>query len=153
MKAFGIRSRPVLESSIAAVDTLGAKQTATTRAAVPPRQQTLKIMSFLLQAAIVAILFILFAWAAFESESLCGDFGVWIFIGLFLPAPMICEGLGLRKLSFLGSSSIPEPALWCAMIFVAGIYGLVLVGAIRKHCVELQEAVSDGRSPATSEMK
>jgi hypothetical protein len=98
---------------------------------VPPRQQTLKILSFLLQAVIVAILFILFAWAAFKSESLGGDFGAWIFTGLFLPAAMICEGLGLGKLSFFGSSSIPEPPLWCAMIFVACIYGLVLAGATR----------------------
>ena len=132
MKAFRISSRPVLESSIAAVDTFEAKHAATSRAAVPPPpQQTPKIWPFLLQAAVVAVLFILFAWAAFKSESLGGDFGAWIFIGLFLPAAMICEGLGLGKLSFIGSSSFPEPALWCAMIFVACIYGLVLVGAIR----------------------
>jgi hypothetical protein len=103
MKAFRISSRPVLESSIAAVDTFEAKQAATTRAAVPPRQQTPKIWPFLLQAAVVAVLFILFAWAAFKSESLGGDFGAWISIGLFLPAAMICEGLGLGKLSFFGS--------------------------------------------------
>jgi hypothetical protein len=131
MKAFGIRSRPVLECSIAAVDTFGAKQAATTRAAVSPRQQAPKIWPLLLQAAFVAVLFILFAWAAFKSESLGGDFGAWIFIALLLPAAMICEGLGLGKLSFLGPSSIPEPALWCAMIFVACIYGLVLAGATR----------------------
>jgi hypothetical protein len=131
MKAFGIRSRPILEFSIGAVGTFEAKQAATTRAAVLPRQQTPKILPFLFQAAVVAVLFILFAWAAFKSESLGGDFGAWIFIGLFLPAAVICEGLGLGKLSFLGTSSIPEPVLWCAMIFVACIYGLVLVGATR----------------------
>jgi hypothetical protein len=131
MKPFGIRSRPVLECSIAAVDTFEAKQAATTRAAVSPRQQAPKIWPLLLQAAFVAVLFILFAWAAFKSELFGGDFGAWILIALLLPAAMICEGLGLGKLSFLGPSSIPEPALWCAMIFVACIYGLVLVGATR----------------------
>jgi hypothetical protein len=131
MKASGIRSRSVSESSIGAVDTFEAKQAATTGAAVPPRQHKSKIWPFLLQALVVAVLFIFLAWAMFKSESVGGDFGAWIFIGLLLPAAMICEGLGLGKLSFLGPSSIPEPALWCAMIFVAFIYGLVLVGAIR----------------------
>jgi hypothetical protein len=131
MEAFGIRSKPVLESSIAGVDTFEAKQATATRAVVPPRQQPPKIWPFLLQATAVAVLFILFAWTAFKSESLGGDFGAWILIGLLLPAAMICEGLGLGKLSFLGPSSIPEPALCCAIIFVACIYGLVLVVATR----------------------
>jgi hypothetical protein len=131
MKAFGIRSRPALESSIAAVDIFEAKQAATTPAAMPPRRHASRIWPFLLQAAVVAVPFILFAWAAFKTDSLGGDIAEWILIGLLLPAAMICEGLGLGKLSIFGPSTIPEPALWCAMIFVAYIYGLVLVGVAR----------------------
>jgi hypothetical protein len=95
-------------------------------------QERPKIWWFLVQAAIVAVLFVLFAWPAWKSYSgVGGDIGAWIMITVLIPAAIICEGLGLGKLSFIGPSSIPEPALWCAMIFVAYIYGLMLVGIVR----------------------
>ena len=142
MKAFGIRSRPALESSIAAVDIFEAKQAATTPAAMPPRRHASRIWPFLLQAAVVAVPFILFAWAAFKTDSLGGDIAEWILIGLLLPAAMICEGLGLGKLSIFGPSTIPDGALVCD-----DLCGLHLWSRPRwsgsEHCVELQEAVSD----------
>jgi hypothetical protein len=120
-----------LESSIAVRSSFGAKQITAGSASMQQSQERPKIWWFLVQAAIVAVLFVLFAWAAWKSYSGGGDIGAWIMITVLIPAAIICEGLGLGKLSFIGPSSIPEPALWCAMIFVAYIYGLMLVGIVR----------------------
>jgi hypothetical protein len=130
MKAFGIRSRPVLESSIATVNTFGAKQVAPASAGMQPPHHAFKIWSFLLQGAVLAVLLTLLAWISFSDES-AGDIEVRFLIVVLLPAAMICEALGLGKLNFLGPSSIPQQALWVAIFVVAYIYGLVLVGGMR----------------------
>jgi hypothetical protein len=129
MKTLG--TRPRLKSSIAVGSSFEAKQITAGSTAMQQSRERPKIWWFLVQAAVVAVLFVLFAWAAWKSYSGGGDIGAWMMIVVLIPAALICEGLGLGKLSFIGPSSIPEPALWCAMIFVAYIYGLMLVGIAR----------------------
>jgi hypothetical protein len=129
MKAFEIR--PGSESSIAVRNTFEAKQGAPVPAAMQPPPHRRKIWSFLVQAAVFAVLFMSFAWAAWKGDSDGGDIGAWMMIIVLIPAAIVCEGLGLGKLSFFGASTIPGPVLWCAMIFVAYVYGLVLVGIAR----------------------
>jgi hypothetical protein len=129
MKAFEIR--PGSESSIAVRNSFEAKQGAPTSVAMQPPPHGRKIWSFLVQAAVFAVLLMSFAWAAWKGDSDGGDIGAWMMIIVLIPAAIVCEGLGLGKLSFFGPSTIPEPVLWCAMIFVAYVYCLVLVGIAR----------------------
>jgi hypothetical protein len=129
MKAFEIR--PGSESSIANRNTFEAKEGAPAPVATQPSRYGRKIWLFPVQAAVVAVLFTLFGWVAVQGASGGGDIGTWIFLIVLLPAAIICEGLGLGKLNFFGPSTIPEPALWCAVIFVAYTYGLMLVAIVR----------------------
>ena len=131
MKALGIRSRLTLQSSIAVRNTFKAKQGAPASVGMQPARYGRKIWLFLVQTAVVTVLSALFGWLAVQGESGPGDIGAWIVIIVLLPAAIICEVLGLGKLDIFGPTTIPEPALWCAMIFVAYIYSLVLVGIAR----------------------
>ena len=153
MKAFGIRSRPALQSSIAVRNTFEAKQGAPASVAMQPPRYDRKIWLFLVQGAVVAVLFALFGWVAMQGESSGGDIGVWIIIIVLLPAALICEVLGLGKLDIFGPTTIPEPALWCAMIFVAYIYGLVLVGVTRSIVWSCKKLFQTLTGPRPSEIK
>ena len=54
-----------------------------------------------------------------------------LFIGLVIPAAVICEKLGFGQFSILGGSTVPDWLLFSVMMVLVYLYSLVLVMAGR----------------------
>ena len=54
-----------------------------------------------------------------------------LFIGLVIPAAVICEKLGFGQFSILGGSTVPDWLLFSVMMVLVYLYSLVLVGLVR----------------------
>ena len=54
-----------------------------------------------------------------------------LFIGLVIPAAVICEKLGFGQFSILGGSTVPDWLFFSVMMVLVYLYSLVLVGLVR----------------------
>jgi hypothetical protein len=71
--------------------------------------------------------FTCFFWRYYEPpEFLVGV----LFIGLVIPAAVICEKLGFGEFSILGGSTVPDWLFFSVMMVLVYLYSLVLVGLV-----------------------
>ena len=77
---------------------------------------------------LLVTLFTCFFWKYYEPPKFL--VGV-LFIGLVIPAAVICEKLGFGEFCILGGSTVPHWLFFSVMMVLAYLYSLVLVGLVR----------------------
>jgi hypothetical protein len=73
----------------------------------------------------------LLSLSIFRFDELPQALGGALFLGVMLPAVVICEKLGLGQFSIMGGSTLPDWVLFSVMIGLIYLYWLVLVIAAR----------------------
>jgi hypothetical protein len=84
---------------------------------------------FWLSAVWALVPTVLVSLSIFRFDELPEVIGGFLFLGVMLPAVVICEKLGFGQFSIMGGGTLPDWVLYSVMIALVYLYSLGLVAA------------------------